>query len=246
MKSATHGEKLHIRISASNSGHTNNLDSADRADLLKSLIPSKLSARVPRRIVTRSGARVRGFHPSLRHQKSLSWETVDERALIKAMDASGATTELASQVMTLEITGDGSTFEYTPDVAVVRFGQITVFECKPAEVIESEAWQKRLLVIEEYFASSGINFIVLPNEVQPSSTVQTNIDLVLSAGRPLQYPMARRKEDLAVLQTKKPSTFRRTDQSGRAAGSIGGVRPQVVVLQYARAAGTRNGNPLCS
>jgi hypothetical protein len=246
MKSATYGEKLHIRISASNSGDTNNLDSADRADLLKSLIPSKLTARVPRRIVTRSGARVRGIHPSLRHKKSLSWETVDERALIKAMDASEATTELASQVVTLEITGDGSKFEYTPDVAVVRFGQITVFECKPAEVIESEAWQKRLLVIEEYFTSSGINFIVLPNEVQPSATVQTNIDLVLSAGRPLQYPMARRKEDLAVLHTKKPSTFRRTDQSGRAAGSIGGIRPQVVVLQYARAAGTRNGNPLCS
>lgn len=246
MKSATHGEELHKRIPVSNSGHINNLDSADRADLLNSLIPSKLSARVPRRIVTRSGARVRGFHPSLRHQKSLSWETVDERALIKAMDVSGATTELASQVVTLEIAGDGSTFEYTPDVAVLRFGQITVFECKPAEVIESEAWQKRLLVIEEYFASSGINFIVLPNEVQPSATVRTNIDLVLSVGRPLQYPMARRKEDLAVLRTKKPSTFRRTGQFGWAAGSIGGVRPQVDVFQYARAAGTRNGNPLCS
>lgn len=246
MKSATYGEELHKRISVSNSGHINNLDSADRADLLSSLIPSKSSSRLPRRIVTRSGARVRGFHPSLRHQKSLSWETVDERALIKAMDVSGATTELASQVVTLEIAGDGSTFEYTPDVAVVRFGQITVFECKPAEVIEGEAWHKRLLVIEEYFASSGINFIVLPNEVQPSATVRTNIDLVLSAGRPLQYPMARRKEDLAVLRTKKPSTFRRTGQSGWAAGSIGGVRPQVDVFQYARAAGTRNGNPLCS
>ena len=38
--------------------------------------------RKPRRLVTRSGERVRGFYQSLRHGNSMPWETFEELALI--------------------------------------------------------------------------------------------------------------------------------------------------------------------
>ncbi len=233
MQREIHGSKTRVGTSVPAKPRHRELEKISNE--LVSVLAQKVSPpRNPRQLVTRSGARVRGFHHSLKHQKSLAWETVEERALIQALDASPATTQIASQPVTLEIELGEGTFEYTPDVAVERHGQITVFECKPLQVIESELWVDKLNAIEMHFGRLGVNFIALPNEVRPNKTVQANIDRVLLGGRPVQYPMFRRKEDWALLIERKPTTFRGVDRADRPTGCFGRAGTQVGVYQHER------------
>jgi hypothetical protein len=191
--------------------------------------------RKPRRLVTRSGARLRGFQQSLRHGDSIPWETPEERALIQALDTSPATQALVSQSVTIEIESDEGVFEYTPDVAVIRFEQITVFECKPLDVIESHEWSKRLSAIEAFFRSYDVNFIALPNNVKAPNHVQQNIDYIVGGGRPVQYPTSRRKEDRSQINGARPKTFWGISGAHRTSGCAWRTRTSMVVHQHERA-----------
>jgi hypothetical protein len=241
MQRRIHGSQTRAGTSVPAMPRPREVESVTR-ELLRALSPKLSPSRKPRQLVTRSGARVRGFHHSLKHQKSLAWETVEERALIQTLDASPGTTQLASQPVTLEIALGEDTFEYTPDVVVERYEQITVFECKPLQVIESELWVDKLNAIEMHFGRLGVNFIALPNEVRPNKTVQANIDRVLLGGRPVQYPMFRRKEDWALLIERKPTTFRGVDRADRPSGCFGRAGTQVGVYQHERTLDAKHKN----
>ena len=192
-----------------------------RNDVQEGLLVDRLAShsikfRAPRRLVTRSGARLRGKHYSIRHPSALPWETVEERLLIQVLDASIYTERLVSQPVTLEIRQQDDCFEYTPDVVVERFGQITIFECKPQELINQPEWQQRLNQIANFFKGMGVNFIAFPNEVQPILGVQQNITKLLLTGTKVQYPTNRREEDWEIVSANKPDTFWRDDRVNRA------------------------------
>lgn len=202
--------------------------------------------RKPRRLVTRSGARVRGFHHSLRHGDSMPWETPEERGLIQALDTSPATQALVSQSVTIEIESDEGIFEYTPDVAVVRFEQITVFECKPLDVIEGHEWSKRLSVIEAFFRSYDVNFIALPNHVKATVQVQKNIDRMIASGSRVQYPMSRRKEDWSQINAARPKTFWGVSATHRTSGCSWRTRTAMVVHRHERVINAQFKDLLCA
>jgi hypothetical protein len=63
-----------------------------------------------RRIVTRSGARVRGIFPSYRFGKGLHWEADLERRLLYRLEASQRVTEACTQPLTVSIPCDGRQF----------------------------------------------------------------------------------------------------------------------------------------
>lgn len=216
------------------------------AYLLNHLAKRFPKTKKPRRLVTRSGARVRGFHHSLRHGDSMSWETPEERALIQALDTSPATQALVSQSVTIEIESDEEVFEYTPDVAAIRFDQVTVFECKPLDVIEGQEWNKRLSTIARFFRSYEVNFIVLPNNIRAPAQVQANIDFMLAGGRPVQYPTSRRKEDWSQINAAKPKTFWGVSATHRTSGCTWGTRTAMVVHQYERAINAQFTDLLCA
>lgn len=195
--------------------------------------------RKPRRLVTRSGERVRGFYQSLRHGNSMPWETFEELALITALDTSPATQALVSQAATFEIESDEGVFEYTPDVAAIRFGQITAFECKPLDVIEEYEWSKRLSAIERFFRSYDVNFIALPNHVKAPVQVQENIDRMIASGSRVQYPMSRRKEDWSQINAARPKTFWRVSRTHGASGCTWRTRTAVVVHRHERVFNSR-------
>ena len=200
----------------------------------------------PRRLITRSGARVRGFHQSLRHGYSMPWETPEERALIQALDTSPATQALVSQSVTIEIESDEGVFEYTPDVAAIRFEQITVFECKPLNVIESREWSERLSAIAAFFRSYDVNFIALPNNIKASRQAQANIDFVLAGGRPVQYPTSRRKEDWSQINAARPKIFWGVGGTHRTSGCTRRTRAAMVVHQHERAINAQFTDSLCA
>lgn len=71
----------------------------------------------PRRIVTRSGARVRGAFPSRRFDREMHWESGIERELINRLEASWRIADAATQPITMPIpslTADGHSFRLHP------------------------------------------------------------------------------------------------------------------------------------
>ena len=202
--------------------------------------------RKPRRLVTRSGARVRGFHQSLRHGDSMPWETAEERALIQALDTSPATQALVSQAVTIEIEADDGLFEYTPDVAAIRFDQITVFECKPLDVIKGHEWTKRLSTIASFFRCYDVNFVALPNCVKASTQAQANINFLLAGGRPVQYPTSRRKEDWSQINDVGPKTFWRVGGTYRTSGCTWRTRIAMAVHRHERVINAQFKDLLCA
>ena len=200
-------------------------------ELLETLAQRGRKDIKPRNLVTRSGDRVRGMHHSLRH-KALQWETVDELGLIRALDASPQTQALVSQSVTFQIESNIETFEYTPDVSVMRNGEITIIECKPKHVAEQSEWRSKLSAISGYISSLGIDYLVLPNEVKPDQIVKRNIDLILSAGSLVQYPLGRRKEDQELIRSNCPKTFRRLNFINRNASRFRGSGSPLVVHRH--------------
>lgn len=176
----------------------------------------------------------------------MSWETPEERALIQALDTSPATQALVSQSVTIEIESEEGVFEYTPDVVAIRFEQITVFECKPLDVIEGHEWSVRLSAIAAFFRSYDVNFIALPNNVKAPTQVQANIDFMLAGGRPVQYPMSRRREDWNQINAVRPKTFWGFGGTHRTSGCTWRTRTPMVVHQHERATNAQLTDSLCA
>jgi len=175
---------------------------------LNALASTSLKPTKPRNLVTRSGARVRGFHHSWRFQERLSWETPEERTLIEVLDASPATRGLLSQSAVLTIPNENGSFEYTPDVAVLRADSSAwVIECKPLDILHDPQTQSRHAAIGMHLISFGINFLELPNEALPSSTVMQNLGRLATVGGPVQYPKSNREEDRRRISEQPPTTF---------------------------------------
>lgn len=80
----------------------------------------------PRRIVTRSGVRVRGIFPSRRFDCELHWESGIERELINRLEASWRIADAATQPITMPIpslTADGHQFRLHPGLGTRRWAR---------------------------------------------------------------------------------------------------------------------------
>lgn len=206
-----------------------------RLDELISLSHQQDEPRKPRSLVTRSGARVRGIHNSLYQTGPLEWETPEERTAIQVFDVSPATKLLASQPAILNVDLRNEKFQYTPDIVVERLGQMTIIECKPHAIIETNEWQEKLHAIGQLLHSHMVNFIVLPNEVQPNPIVKKNVDFLLMGGKAIHYALKKRKEDRKVIGAERPSTFCRTSSISRASSCSWRSVLALGVHQYERA-----------
>lgn len=66
----------------------------------------------PRRIVTRSGVRVRGIFPSVRFNRTLHWESALERDLVHRLESSWLLADACTQPTTVSVpSADGTRFQ---------------------------------------------------------------------------------------------------------------------------------------
>ena len=117
-----------------------------------------------RRVVTRSGWRVRGITPPLRFQAPLSWESDIEHRLIYRLLTSWQTTDACTQSVRLAIpalTSDSpATIDYTPDALTKdRAGALTCIECKPAAQLADPELRRRHRDIKLFLNSCGVRFV---------------------------------------------------------------------------------------
>lgn len=169
-----------------------------------------LSKFKPRRLITRGGSRVRGAYPSVRFPWELSWETPQERRLIRVAELSQSILELRTQHVTLNIPeANGGFFSYTPDATAIVRNPMTgltsgvVIECKPFDLANLDDNILKHARIRQVLAKVGIPFIVLTEEELPDS-LDANLNLVLRHTRFRRRPEARRELEAKTAQGSFP------------------------------------------
>lgn len=120
-------------------------------------------ARQPRRVVTRSGWRVRGITPSARFLTPLTWESDIEHRLIYRLLASWIVADACTQAVRLTVPASSApcgSIDYTPDALVKdRSGTLTCVECKPAEQLDDPEVRLRHRDIKLHLKTHDVRFV---------------------------------------------------------------------------------------
>lgn len=110
----------------------------------------------PRRVVTRSGVRVRGIFPSRRFNREMHWEAPLERELINRLEASWRIADAATQPITMTIPSlatDGHQFRLHPGLGTNRWARSTAMRRMQASVLCRRA--KHSSQARRYQAAAG-------------------------------------------------------------------------------------------
>jgi hypothetical protein len=128
---------------------------------LAMLPPLPLAQRAPRRIVTRSGYRVRGANLAVASSPKLEWESPLEASAIVILGLCKSVERIFTQPLVLDIEG----MRYTPDLLVfLRDGSRVWIECKPNGRIDQEMKHK-LGLVNALLRGVGDRFVVLDESV---------------------------------------------------------------------------------
>ena len=140
----------------------------------------------PRRVVTRSGWRVRGITPSLRFRTSLKWESDIEHRLIYRLLTSWLIKDACTQAVRLQFPEPMppldcvGAIDYTPDALVKdHTGTLTCIECKPAAQLIEPELQKRHRDIRLFLNAHGVRFIEVTDKDLATTAPHENAKLLI-------------------------------------------------------------------
>lgn len=136
------------------------------------LPPLPLASRAPRRLVTRSGARVRGFKLAVPNSKKVAWESPYEASAISILSLNKSVQRIFSQPLVLEVDGT----HYTPDLLVfLKNGRRVWIECKSDKDVLDEETKRKLALVNAIFRGVGDRFVVLDaKDLDPASSFVDN------------------------------------------------------------------------
>lgn len=163
----------------------------------------------PRRLVTRSGFRKRGFHNSWRFGR-LPWESAIERQMLARLSQSWLTAELEVQAIALQIpstTDERGYFNYEPDaIALDRRERMYVLEGKSFDDLQTEDVQRKHRDIRIWLQSCGVTFIEVTERDLGTPALTKNLRQLRRAGR--QLPLTRQLDGTrALILRHQPPTF---------------------------------------
>jgi hypothetical protein len=134
-----------------------------------------------RRIVTGSGARMRGYFSSIRFDKSLPWESPIERDFLRHVEFSNFVVDVESQPARLFLRSGDLMIDYTPDFMLIDADddQIALVECKPDSKLDDPELRQRLRDIRNVLLSFGIRFVIVTDSQLENKQINANISLLL-------------------------------------------------------------------
>jgi len=161
-----------------------------------------------RRIVTGSGARVRGIFPSHRFRREMPWESPLERLLVYRLEASWLVQDAVMQPARLALVGlDGESFDYTPDAVIcTKSGDLVVLECKPEADLQDPELRKKHTAIRLNLARAGIRFVEVSETVLDAREANQNVRTLCRARR-YRTNHASKARIEALLERRSPCTF---------------------------------------
>lgn len=118
-----------------------------------------------RKVVTRSGHRVRGFFPSRKNQRMVAWESVLERDAIVLFELSPGVISYEEQP-SIELYYQGSIpRKYYPDFALtLRNGSVVHVEIKPMKKLSNKLIRERFHLIASSYQQQSRQFWILTDE----------------------------------------------------------------------------------
>jgi len=175
-----------------------------------------------RKVVTRSGHRVRGVFPSVKNQRMVAWESLLERDAIVLFELSPGVIAYEEQP-SIELYYEGTVpRKYYPDFALtLRNGSVAHVEVKPKRKLSNKLVYDRLDKIAASYQRQSRQFWILTDEEirkQPRLSNLTQFAYHLKAERFKRPPAWRLHElrqrndwtfeDLATALDGAPSVFR--------------------------------------
>lgn len=175
-----------------------------------------------RKVVTRSGHRVRGFFPSAKNQRMVAWESLLERDAIVLFELSPGVIAYEEQPSIERYYDDSVLRKYYPDFALtLRNGSVVHIEVKPKKKLTNPLVYARLSLIAASYQRQCRQFWILTDEEirkQPRLSNLTQCAYHLKADHSKKLPLwqvheLRRRDDwtfiaLATALDGAPSVFR--------------------------------------
>lgn len=129
-----------------------------------------------RRVVTRSGLHVRGYFPSYKTGRMVSWESQLERKCVWFLEFSPAVCDYTEQPLELQIDISGRQHRAIPDFGVhLLDGSRYLIEVKPAEKLRNPLVAERLQAVGEAAAQKGFKYFVISEPTLHQEPVLSNI-----------------------------------------------------------------------
>jgi len=115
---------------------------------------------------------VRGHFFSLKNDRRVNYESLNEQSLMKVLETDPNIIEYCEQPLQLRIVWKGKEYTYTPDTLSKNiFSESVLYEVKPTEDLESDDGRlaNKFAVAEEYCLERGWKFKVITEDIRTSS-----------------------------------------------------------------------------
>lgn len=138
-----------------------------------------------RRVVTRSGRRVRGYFPSRKTGRMVAWESQLERDALYLFEFSPGVLEFREQPERVQFATEDGSFTYIPDFELLlRDGSTRHVEIKPAAKLAKPDVTQRFKAIAGHYDRIGRAFQILTEEhIRPEPLLENLKRLAYHAGR---------------------------------------------------------------
>jgi hypothetical protein len=135
-------------------------DSEAFSEYLASLHPL-ISTRRVRPVVTRSGARARGFVPSLKAPECARFESNVERDMLRVLEVASLPKVIHTHPFVMALSCEPGVLHYTPDVVVEFESGGAIIEVKGGFFLSRPEQRARLAKIASHLRREGVMFIVI-------------------------------------------------------------------------------------
>jgi hypothetical protein len=142
-----------------------------------------------RKVVTRSGRKIRGYFPSRKMERMIEWESLLERDAILLMEFSSGIKYYREQPERIVYYADQEQREYYPDFEISLFGDsVAHIEVKPFAQLQRRKVSDKLSHVLNHYERLGRQFLVLTDERIRRQPLLNNLSRLQYFNRP-GYPI---------------------------------------------------------
>jgi hypothetical protein len=162
-----------------------------------------------RRVVTGSKAAPSGYHPSMKSNVLVPWESAPERDALQRFELDPTIKAFTAHQTEITVDGPEGSFKTYPDIEVeTTEGDIKVVEVKPEHRAQQPDVAARLASTRQHYASQGIEYIVLTERELRADGVDRQINELIEYRKPGERArLLGTPEVMAALRTPLPATL---------------------------------------
>jgi len=138
-----------------------------------------------RRVVTRSGAAPRGYHPSLKSHAQVPCESSLERDALQRFELDPGILAFRAHQSEVTVVGSDGTFTTYPDFEITTSdGETKIVEVKPEGRLQNADVASRLEATRRHYAAQGIEYLVLTERELRNDGVDQQINELIEFRKP--------------------------------------------------------------